>query len=328
MSRRVLLFVAVLALASAMEFPDTFDVHHAMTSSKAEQLFAQVLQETQMEPFKDHATSDDCYKCYGDNVKTNVDYIWSVFKKVCGKTECPFVKKICEWAMDHPHWTTGYFLARYEPGKDAFGFCRGSAACTGDDWVNITYNSWRIDIDVLGLKDSKEALSGSLLQTQKVLEGFNPMNALQEMKLSNQQSLDERAVCQPSLKGQQLSNGKDCHCSCADCKTTKDKMCCFAECACEKCLHDGVVYVYKAAIHHAKKACETTPCPVIKQWCEDLKQAPSAGLGALYAVVEPWKYAQGYCYGNGHCKHYKCCDDAQHCAKHDSASSVAQAIFA
>ncbi len=84
--------------------------------------------------------------------------------------------------------------------------------------------------------------------------------------------------------------------------------------SCHSCLRHGVRWVLKQSIKVLKAVCKETKCPHFQKFCAWAKEHKEVVRGMLYAHVQPWKAASGYCAGNGSC----------HCSKRTTEEQTAK----
>lgn len=61
----------------------------------------------------------------------------------------------------------------------------------------------------------------------------------------------------------------------------------------------------RVTIAHVKGMCASTKCPVVQGWCKWAGMHRELAYGMLLAKVEPWKYAIGRCWHDGHHGHHQ-----------------------
>jgi hypothetical protein len=77
---------------------------------------------------------------------------------------------------------------------------------------------------------------------------------------------------------------------------------------CHKCLRKSVRWLLRRAEEKLQEVCDNTECPELKKFCDWSAKHPHITRGMLYAYMQPWKMATGWCFGKGKCK---CDDDEQ-----------------
>ena len=100
----------------------------------------------------DHSDSDSsaddkgdkkkkCHKCLRKSVRWLLRRAEEKLQEVCDNTECPELKKFCDWSAKHPHITRGMLYAYMQPWKTATGWCFGKGKCKCDDDEQSVFNA-------------------------------------------------------------------------------------------------------------------------------------------------------------------------------------------
>jgi len=80
-----------------------------------------------------HRRQKHCRHCIHYNNAHQVIHHLKAFRKMCKKTECPFLKKMCRWARKHHKEFLGVLTAHTTPHRFSAGFCSGKGYCDPHD---------------------------------------------------------------------------------------------------------------------------------------------------------------------------------------------------
>lgn len=193
-------------------------------------------------------------------------------KQACMDPKCPVIKARCEWIGEHPDEFTGYVVYKLRPMADGYFFCFGAGQCSHPpaSTEGSESQSWHVDFTSNSTSDLVAQLSRSAGMVDRALAPSNETAPSSEPRPTWTEARVERLG----------SNDEQCH----------------------ECLGKGVRWTMKRAVHALIKKCEETSCPYFKAWCDWAAQHKEFVRGEIYAKVQPYKYAIGWCAGKGECQ--------------------------
>lgn len=237
--------------------------------------------------FAPHSTSpahgDKCFHCAHGVGEHVLGETLQLIDDACSKATCPVIKARCKWIEDNKEEFIGYLVVKIRPMHDGFIYCMGKGTCAHPN--STSANS---------LSSSFEVSSSSLLLPQLSASALFVARGLAEVfPVPASTTTDEPADTDAASSLDGSFYPLDLPASDSLVLTSRSR--------CHRCLHHSVRWVMKRSVRHLKHVCKHTSCPRMKKFCAWAKEHKKFVRGAIYAHVQPYKYAIGYCFGRGDC---------------------------
>jgi hypothetical protein len=225
------------------------------------------------------ATNDTCCSCVSGVSKHIVESVLSNVDTFCGNVSCPVLKKRCDWIEGHKEEFTGYIIGHARSHTLGYMYCYGKGECQHPNMSMIDDEIFKKHDYAYAIHQAAvaakyiEKISPKVLDL-KVLDAENP-----NPNLFGSDSIDLDVASSPGPTFEFVGRDSKCH----------------------QCLRHSVHWVMRRSLKHLKHFCENTKCPRMKKFCEWAEKHKEMVKGMVYAHVQPWKMAVGWCFGKGHC---------------------------
>jgi len=221
------------------------------------------------------ASNSECSDCVHSVARHIIDSTLESIADKCANVSCPVLKQRCQWIEDHQAEFTGYLAVELRPFTDGMMYCYGNASC---DHPGVPKTDISSALLLLDSSSQPKLLLSQVAAAAPLLEQVMRVRVERNQTADDENDKSSR-ISELARRIEKEEHQRDCH----------------------SCLRHGVKWVLKRSIKHVKAVCKSTTCPYLKHFCSWAKEHKEVVKGMVYAHVQPWKAASGYCAGTGSC---------------------------